>query len=145
MPATQHEVTALLRRWKDGDPGALDKLAPLVFDELHRLAHQYIGRERSAHTLQTTDLVNEAYLRLVNQGGVDWEGRAHFFAVSAQVMRHILVDYARQHASAKRGGGVQKVELEGEALASVSPARAAELVALDEALRVLQEVYPRQS
>jgi RNA polymerase sigma-70 factor, ECF subfamily len=145
MPATQHEVTALLRRWKDGDPEALDSLTPLVYDELHRLAHQYIGRERADHTLQTTDLVNEAYLRLVNQGGVDWEGRAHFFAVSAQVMRHILVDYARQHASAKRGGGFEKVELDGEALASVLPERAAELVALDEAMRALQEVYPRQS
>ena len=145
MAATQHEVTALLRRWKDGDPEALDKLAPLVYDELHRLAHRYISRERAGHTLQTTDLVNEAYLRLVEQGGVHWEGRAHFFAVSAQVMRHILVDYARQHAAAKRGGGFQKVELDGEALASVSRERAAELVALDEAMRALHELHPRQS
>lgn len=142
MPATPHEVTALLRRWKDGDRQALDQLAPLVYDELHRLAHRYICRERAGHTLQTTDLVNEAYLRLVEQSDVDWEGRAHFFAVSAQVMRHILVDYARQHAAAKRGGGYEKVELDGAAV--VSRERAAELVALDEAMRALHETHSRQ-
>jgi RNA polymerase sigma factor (TIGR02999 family) len=143
--STKHEVTMLLRQWQKGDPTALDALTPLVYDELHRLAHRYISGERPGHTLQTTALVHEAYLRLVDQSEVEWQSRAHFFAVSAQVMRHILVDYARQHAAAKRGGGFQKLELDGEALASVSGERAAELVALDEAMQLLLEVYPRQS
>jgi RNA polymerase sigma factor (TIGR02999 family) len=143
MATSQHEVTKLLRRWREGDKQALDALTPLVYDELHRLAHRYISRERPGHTLQTTALVNEAYLRLVEQKDVEWQSRAHFFAVSAQVMRHILVDYARQHASAKRGGEFQKVELDGEAI--VSRERAAELVALDEALHALHELYPRRS
>ena len=141
--AAQPEVTDLLRQWRSGDKQALDKLTPLVYDELHRLAHQYIRRERGSHTLQTTALVNEAYLRLVEQENVDWESRAHFFAVSAQVMRHILVDYARQHAAVKRGGKFQKVDLEGAAV--VSHDRAAELVALDEAMNALHEIYPRRS
>jgi RNA polymerase sigma factor (TIGR02999 family) len=141
--AAQHEVTELLRRWRSGDKQALDKLTPLVYGELHRLAHQYIGRERPGHTLQTTALVNEAYVRLVDQKDVEWQSRAHFFAVSAQVMRHILVDYARQRASAKRGGEFEKVELDGEAM--VSCERAAELVALDEAMRTLHGLYPRRS
>ncbi len=143
MAASQHEVTELLRKWRSGDKEALDKLTPLVYDELHRLAHQYINRERHGHTLQTTALVNEAYLRLVEQKDVEWENRAHFFAVSAQVMRHILVDYARQHASAKRGGNFQKVALDGEVI--VSRERAAELVALDEAMQALHEIHPRRS
>ncbi len=95
MAPSQHEVTELLRLWRSGDEEALDRLTPLVYDELHRLAHRHLNRERPDHTLQTTALVNEAYLRLVEQSDVDWESRAHFFAVSAQVMRHILVDYAR--------------------------------------------------
>ena len=143
MSRSQHDVTKLLRQWRSGDKEALDKLTPLVYDELHRLAHQYISRERLGHTLQTTALVNEAYLRLVEQKDVEWESRAHFFAVSAQVMRHILVDYARQHASAKRGGKFQKVELDGEV--SVSRERASELVALDEAMQALHEIHPRRS
>jgi RNA polymerase sigma-70 factor (ECF subfamily) len=143
MAATQHEITALLRQWKSGDQKALDKLTPLVYDELHHLAHQYINRERADHTLQTTALVNEAYLRLVKQSDVNWESRAHFFAVSARVMRHILVDYARQHGAAKRGGEFQEVVLDGEAL--LSSDRAAGLVALDEALQALHEIHPRQS
>lgn len=143
MITSKHEVTALLQQWRSGDKEALDKLTPLVYDELHRLAHQYISRERPGHTLQTTALVNEAYLRLVEQSDVDWESRAHFFAVSAQVMRHILVDYARQHASAKRGGNFQKVELDGEVI--VSRNRASELVALDEAMQALHEIHPRRS
>ena len=140
---TQPEVTDLLRQWRSGDREALHKLTPLVYDELHRLAHQYIRRERGGHTLQTTALVNEAYLRLVEQKNVEWESRAHFFAVSAQVMRHILVDYARQHAALKRGGRFQKVDLEGTAI--ISRDRAAELVALDEAMNSLHEIYPRRS
>jgi RNA polymerase sigma factor (TIGR02999 family) len=143
MAASQHEVTELLRRWQNGDKQALERLTPLVYDELHRLAHQYISRERAGHTLQTTALVNEAYLRLVDQKNIDWESRAHFFGVSAQVMRHILVDYARQHAAVKRGGELHKVELEEEAI--VSRNRAAELIALDEAMRALHEIHPRRS
>jgi RNA polymerase sigma-70 factor (ECF subfamily) len=141
--AAQPEVTDLLRQWKNGDNHALEKLTPLVYDELHKLAHQYIRHERGGHTLQTTALVNEAYLRLVEQKNVDWEGRAHFFAVSAQVMRHILVDYARQHAALKRGGRVHKVDLEETAI--VSRDRAAELVALDEAMKALHDISPRRS
>ena len=137
------EVTRLLRQWRGGDKEALDKLTPLVYDELPRLTHRYISRERPGHTLQTTALVNEAYLRLVEQENVDWGSRAHFFAVSAQVMRHILVDYARQHASAKRGGELQRVTLEAQAI--VSRERAAELVALDEAMQALHEIHRRRS
>jgi RNA polymerase sigma factor (TIGR02999 family) len=143
MAASQHEVTELLRQWRNGDKEALHKLTPLVYEELHRLAHQYIRRERPGHTLQTTALVNEAYLRLVEQKDVEWQSRAHFFAVSAQVMRHILVDYARQHASAKRGGKVERVTLDDKA--TVSRKRASELVALDEAMQALEEIHPRRS
>lgn len=143
MAATQNEVTELLRQWQSGDKSALDKLTPLVYDELHRLAHQYLNRERADHTLQTTALVNEAYLGLVKESDIDWEGRAHFYAVSARVMRHILVDYARLHTAAKRGREFQKVVLDDEALLSTE--RAAELVALDEAMRTLQQIHPRQS
>ena len=143
MATSQHEVTKLLRRWREGDKQALDVLTPLVYDELHRLAHQYLSRERPGHTLQTTALVNEAYLRLVEQKDVAWQSRAHFFAVSAQIMRHILVDHARQRASAKRGGEFQKVELDGEAI--VSHERAAELVALSDAMEALEKIHPRRS
>ncbi len=143
MAASQHEVTELLQKWRSGDKKALDRLTPLVYDELHRLAHHYISRERPGHTLQTTALVNEAYLRLVEQKNVEWESRAHFFAVSAQVMRHILVDYARQQASAKRGGSWKKIALDSESI--VSQARARELVRLDEGLAALNEIYPRRS
>ena len=143
MTANQIEVTSLLRLWQSGDREALDKLTPLVYDELHRLAHQYLSRERTNHTLQTTALVHEAYTRLVEQKNVDWESRAHFFAVSAQIMRHILVDYARHRAAAKRGGQLTMVDLENDA--DVSRERAAELVALDEALRLLNDLHPRRS
>lgn len=143
MVASQNEVTALLRQWRSGDQSALDKLTPLVYDELRRLAHQYISRERPGHTLQTTALVNEAYLRLVDQKDIDWQSRAHFFAVSAQVMRHILVDYARQQAAVKRGGEFQKIELDDEVI--VSRERAAQLVELDEAMQTLHKIYPRRS
>lgn len=144
MTVSQHEVTELLREWSSGgDTRALDRLMPLVYDELHCLAHHYLSRERLGHTLQTTALVNEAYVRLINQNAVDWQSRAHFFAVSAQVMRHILVDYARQHASAKRGGELKKVLLEEEI--TVTPERSSELVALDEALKALEQIHPRRS
>lgn len=138
-----HEVTQLLEDWSNGDKAALDKLTPLVYDELRRLAHHYISRERPNHTLQTTALVNEAYLRLVNQRDVHWQNRVHFFAVSAQVMRHILVDHARGHARTKRGGDFQQISLDQAAL--MMPERAAELLALDEALNNLEKFDPRKS
>ena len=104
MAPSPHEVTGLLEAWSHGDKAALDKLTPLVYDELRRLAHHYMSRERAGHTLQTTALVNEAYVRLVDQKDVQWQNRAHFFAVAAQVMRHILIDHARTCTRAKRGG-----------------------------------------
>jgi len=137
-----HEVTQLLLDWSNGDQAALDKLMPLVHTELRRLAHHYMGRENQGHTLQTTALVNEAYLRLVGQKEVHWQNRAQFFGLAAQLMRHILVDHARSHAYAKRGGGAQRVPLEEAAV--LSPERGAELVALDEALKKLERDYPRQ-
>jgi RNA polymerase sigma-70 factor (ECF subfamily) len=142
MSTSEHAVTHLLREWSDGDAAALKKLVPLVHEELRRLAHRYIRRERSGHTLQTTALVNEAYLRLVDQQHADWQSRTHFFAVSAQAMRHILVDYARQKHSSKRGGEARKVMLDEAAVASRE--RAAELIALDDALRALAKIHPRR-
>ena len=139
VPAPQ--VTGLLRKWRDGDESAMDQLLPLIHDALHRLAHQYVNRERRDHTLQTTALVNETYLRLVDQHDVDWESRAHFFAVSAQVMRHILVDYARRRVSDKRGGEYKHVTLDAEAI--VSAQRSAEILALDDAMASLEQVNPR--
>ena len=139
----KHEVTQLLIEWSNGDKAALDKLMPLVHDELRRLAHRYMSRERSGHTLQTTALVNEAYLRLVNRKGVQWQNRAHFFAIAAQSMRNILVDHARGLAYAKRGGGAAKISLD-EAMI-VSQERAAEVVALDEVLKELANFDPQQS
>lgn len=136
-------VTGLLRKWQDGDELALDQLLPLVQETLHRLAHRHVNRERAGHTLQTTALVNEAFIRLVGQQGVDWQNRAHFYAVSAQVMRHILVDYARQRASGKRGGEFRHVTLDGEL--AVSDERSAELVELDDALEALAKFNLRGS
>jgi RNA polymerase sigma-70 factor, ECF subfamily len=141
--ASPEEITQLLLNWEDGDQAALDKLMPLVYAELHRLAHHYMSRERLGHTIQTTALVNEVYLKLVDQRRVHWQNRAHFFAISAQLMRRILVDHARSHAYAKRGGGARKVSLED--VADLSRIRAAEIVALDEVLAVLADIDPRQS
>lgn len=143
MPVSKNEVTELLQRWKGGDEEALGRLTPLVYDQLHRLAHQYIRRERQGHTLQTSALVNEAYLRLVEHKNIDWQSRAHFFAISSVVMRRILVDYARQRTSKKRGGSLQHFAIADEMI--VIPARAEELVALDEAMKALNELYPRRS
>jgi RNA polymerase sigma factor (TIGR02999 family) len=140
-PAPQ-EVTQLLLAWSDGDQAALEKLTSLVYGELHRLAKRYMGRERTGHTLQTSALVNEAYLQLINAKEVRWQNRAHFFAVSAQIMRRILVDFARERAQLKRGGGAQQVSLE-EAMV-VSPERGADLLALDEALERLGRLNARQ-
>jgi RNA polymerase sigma factor (TIGR02999 family) len=141
--ASPQVVTQLLIDWSRGDQAALDSLMPLVYQELRRLAHCYMRRERVGHTLQTTALINEAYLRLVEQQHVQWHNRAHFFAISAQLMRRILVDHARSHARAKRGGGVLKMSLD-EALVP-SQKRAAELVALDDALQSLATVDLRKS
>src|SRR2546427_11677076 len=107
-----HEVTGLLVAWSHGDKAALDRLTPLVYEELRRLAHHYMSRERVGHTLQTTALVNEAYVRLINRKSIQWQNRAHFFAIAAQLMRSILVDHARSHAYAKRGGGARKIPLD---------------------------------
>jgi RNA polymerase sigma-70 factor (ECF subfamily) len=142
MLSSEHAVTRLLREWSDGDDAALKELMPLVHDELRRLAHLHMRRERPNHTLQTTAVVNEAYLRLVDQQGADWRSRAHFFAASAQAMRRILVDYARHKHSRKRGGEARSVTLDEAAL--VSPERSAELVALDQALEGLRKIHPRR-
>src|SRR6266498_2820744 len=124
MTPTPHQVTELLGRWRKGDGAALEELMPLVYDELRRLAHRHMRRERAGHTLQTTDLANEAYLRLVGSHQVEWQDRAHFFAVAAQIMRHLLVDRARARRYAKRGGGSRQVTLD-DAVA-VSPERGTE-------------------
>ncbi len=136
------EVTGLLVAWSNGDETAYEKLVPLVYAELHRLAHRYMSRERPDHTLQTTALVGEAYLRMVDQK-VHWQNRSHFFAIAAEVMRRVLVDHARSHAYAKRGGGAQKIELDEAVL--MARDRSAELVALDEALKRLAEFDQRKS
>jgi RNA polymerase sigma-70 factor (ECF subfamily) len=138
-----HEVTQLLLDWSNGNQAALDKLMPLVDRELHRLAHHYMRRENPGHTLQTTALVNEAYLKLVDQKQVHWKNRAHFFALAAELMRRILVDRARRRQSAKRGGGAYKISLD-EAMI-VSPKRGADLIALDEVLNRLAAIDPRKS
>lgn len=137
------EVTQLLLAWSDGDQAALDKLVPLVYEELHRLAHRYINRERSGNTLQTTALAHEAYLRLVDGKSVRWQNRAHFFAVAAQTMRRILVDLARTRHSLKCGGRAQQVSLDEGMV--ISPERSVDLLALDEALGRLAALNPRQS
>jgi len=143
-PSTSpREVTQLLVAWSEGDKVALEQLMPLVYDELHRLAHRYMGRERPGHTLQTSELVNEAYLRLIDQREVHWQNRAHFFAICAQLMRRILVDHARSRTSAKRGGGAPQVSLAEVAI--VSDERAAEVVALDNALLNLAAIDERKS
>jgi RNA polymerase sigma-70 factor, ECF subfamily len=141
-PSIQH-VTRLLRAWGQGEDAALEELVPLVHQELRRLARRYMCGERPGHTLQTTALLNEAYLRLVNSRQVNWQNRAHFFAISAQLMRRILVDYARARAYQKRGGGVPKVTLD-EALMGPQE-KEHNLVALDDALEALANVDPRKS
>ena len=136
-------LTGLLTEWSQGDKTALETLTPLVYDELRRIAHRYMQSEREGHTLQTTALVNEAYLRLADQQKIEWQNRAHFFAVTAHVMRHILIDHARRRHYAKRGGEAQQVPMEEAAV--MSHPRAAELVALDEALDGLAKLDPRKS
>jgi len=144
MDATSpHQVTQLLLDWSNGDQAALDRLMPLVDRELHRLAHHYMRRENPGHTMQTTALVNEAYLRLVDQKRMRWKNRAHFFALSAQLMRRILVDHARKRKYAKRGGDARKVSF--EEVMAVSRERGADLIALDDALEELAAIDPRKS
>jgi RNA polymerase sigma-70 factor, ECF subfamily len=140
---SQQEVTQLLADWSDGDDGALDKLIPLVQPKLHRLAHHYMSRERTGHTLQTTALLNEAYLRLVDDSTHNWQNRTHFMAAAAQLMRRIMVDHARERCSLKRGGGALRVTLDDAAL--VTGKRSEELLALDEALERLAAQDPRKS
>ncbi len=141
--SSQHEVTRLLIRLTDGENAVLDDLLPLVYSELRRLAASYLRRERSDHTLQPTALVHEAYIRLVDQTQVRWQNRAHFFGVAAQMMRRILVDHARSQQAEKRGGEFQKLSLDENI--DVSGERAADLVALDEALTRLAELDPVKS
>jgi RNA polymerase sigma-70 factor (ECF subfamily) len=136
-------LTELLFDWQQGDQTALNRLTPLVYDELRRIAHRYVQRERNGHTLETTALVNEAYLRLAGQKKIEWQNRAHFFAVTAQVMRHILIDHARRRQYTKHGGDVRQVSLEEAEM--MSQERAGELVALDEALDELAKLDPRKS
>jgi RNA polymerase sigma-70 factor (ECF subfamily) len=138
-----HEITKLLKDWEDGDSTALDRLIPLVYDELHRLAHQHMRRERAGHLLQTSALINEAYLRLADQSEVTFENRMHFFGIAARLMRQILVDEARKRNSAKRGGGAIQISL-AEAT-RVAQEQAANVVALDDALKSLENVDARQS
>jgi len=143
IPEQLANPTALLLAWGRGETDAFDRLVPLVHAELRRLARHYMGRERPGHTLQATALVNEAYLRLIEVKQVRWQNRAHFFAMSARVMRRVLVDSARARGNDKRGGGVQKVSLDESLL--VSPQADPSLVALDDALRALEAVHPRKS
>jgi RNA polymerase sigma-70 factor, ECF subfamily len=135
------DVSTLLRAWSEGDQRALEKLTPIVYAELHRLASRYMKRERSGHSLQTTALVNEAYIRLVDYKRMQWQNRAHFFAVSGQLMRRILVEHARRH-NLKRGAGVAHVSLEEASI--VGGGRARDLVALDEAMNALERLDPRK-
>jgi RNA polymerase sigma-70 factor (ECF subfamily) len=142
-PPSQQEVTRLLGEWSGGNEGALEKLIPLVQPELHRLAHHYMSRERAGHTLQTTALLDEAYLLLVDDAKRNWQNRTHFVATAAQLMRRIMVDHARERRSLKRGGGALKVTLDEAAL--VTETRSEELLALDEALERLAVQDPRKS
>jgi RNA polymerase sigma factor (TIGR02999 family) len=143
MAPSPQQVTQLLQAWSDGDQVARDELMPLVYEELRRLAHQCMRRERQGHTLQTSALVNEAFLRLVDHKGVSWQNRAHFFGIAARLMRQVLVDYARKRRYTKRGGDRHRVPLDEVMI--ISQERAADVMALDEALTNLAEIDPRQS
>jgi RNA polymerase sigma-70 factor (ECF subfamily) len=143
MPVSNVEVTGLLMAWAEGDRGALDRLVPVVHQELRRIARRYMAGERSGHSLQTTALVNEAYLRLVGSQKVRWQNRAHFFAISAQLMRRVLVDHARRRNYQKRGAGARPVTLAGNL--NAAPQKSTDLVDLDEALESLAAVDPRKS
>jgi len=141
--ASSHEVTQLLQAWSSGDQAALDRLIPLVYNELHRLAHAYMRRERTGHVLQTTALVNEAYLRLVDADNVKWRDRSHFFAIAARLMRRILVDNARSLHAQKRGGRIRRVSLSDSVVFASKPD--ADLIELDDALTSLEEIDARRA
>lgn len=138
------DITRLLQSWSGGNQAAVDDLIPLVYDELHKVAAQYLRKQQIGHTLQPTALVNEAYLKLIDISNVSWQDRAHFFAVASQTMRHILVDHARGRLRQKRGGGAQKVSLD-EAISFSSEKNGVDLVLLDDALRALAEIDEQQS
>jgi len=142
MATTSNEITQLLAAWGDGDPNALDQLMPLVYSELHRLAHRHIKKERPGHTLQTSALLNEAFVRLVDQRDVTWKSRAHFFAIAAQMMRRILVDYARSRRYAKRGGDAHQVSFNEELV--MSRQLSADVVEVHEALNELASIDERK-
>lgn len=138
------QITQLLKKWSEGNQEVLDKLMPLVYEELRRQASRYLRRERANHTLQTTALIHEAYLKLIDQNQVEWQNRTHFFAIASQAMRRILVDYARERNRDKRGGAAENLPIE-EAAFVVSPGKNVDLVALDEALNRLAEFDERQA
>ena len=142
-PRKSAEITALLKAWGDGDRAALDRVATVVYAELRRIAHRYMRNERAGQTLQTTALVNEVYLRLVDATNIDWQQQAQFFAVTAQMMRRILVDAARARGRDKRGGGAEKLNI--DEVAVLSPQPDASIVALDEALEAFARLAPRQA
>jgi RNA polymerase sigma factor (TIGR02999 family) len=143
MTVTADNVTLLLRKWSEGDESALEELTPLVYDELHRLAHQHMRREQAGHILQTSALINEAYLRLVDQGTTAWENRGHFFGIAARLMRQILVDEARKRNSAKRGGTMVHVPLDN--VGTLAQEQAGNVIALDDALKNLESIDERQT
>jgi len=143
MTIAPNQVTMLLRKWSEGDETALEQLTPLVYDELHRLAHQHMRREKVGHILQTSALINEAFLRLVDQPRIQWDSRAHFFGIAARLMRHILVDEARKRNSAKRGGGLIQVPLDD--VKNLAQDQAANVIAVDGALKKLEGLDARQS
>lgn len=147
--AESGEITVLLKAWAAGDRAALDRLMPVLYAEMHQLARRRMKRERPGNSLQTTALINEAYLRLVNVGDVDWSDRAHFFAVSAQLMRRILVDAARTRSAAKRGGQARKIAhssaVNFDKVADASSRRAQEVIAVDDALTALAQLDPRKA
>lgn len=141
--SSSHDITRLLRAWSAGEQGALENLAPLIYEELHRAAHRYMTREQTGHTLQTTALVNEVYLRLVDVRDASWHDRAHFFAVCAQLMRHILTDYARSRQAQKRGGIAPHVSLDDAAVVCSEPSE--DVLAVDDALNRLAAFDRRKS
>src|SRR5262244_224976 len=141
--SSSHTVTQLLRAWRLGDAAALDQLVPVVYQKLRRLARHYMAGQKPGHTLQATALVNEAYVKLIDCQQVNWKDRAHFFAISAQMMRRVLVEFARSRQYQKRGGGVRKTSLD-EALIAF-PQRGQDLLALDDALQTFASSFPRQS
>src|SRR5258705_1330400 len=147
MTLTADDLTGLLIEWGQGDKAALDRLTPLVYDEIRRIAHRYVQREREGQTLQTTALVNEAYIRLAGSANIAWQNRAHFYAVTAQVMRRILIDHARRRQYVKHGGETERVpfEMANSEVGLMSQPRAAEMLALDEALDDLARLDHRKS